>query len=108
MAEALYKPHGERVFQRISLQEALKLEKQGKAYRPSMHQPGVFYGKLVVASEPVKKEEVKKEEVKKEEVKKEEVKKEKVVEPPVKTPTDQTYKTRDLVANRNPRNRKTT
>ena len=103
MAEALYKPHGERVFQRISLQEALKLEKQGKAYRPSMHQPGVFYGKLVVASEPVKKEEVKKEEVKKEEVKKE-----KVVEPPVKTPTDQTYKTRDLVANRNSRNRKTT
>ena len=93
MAEALYKPHGERVFQRISLQEALKLEKQGKAYRPSMHQPGVFYGKLVVASEPVKKEEVKKEEV---------------VETPVKTPTDQTYKTRDLVSNRNPRNRKTT
>ena len=103
MAEALYKPHGERVFQRISLQEALKLEKQGKAYRPSMHQPGVFYGKLVVASEPVKKEEVNKEEVNKEEVKKD-----KVVEPPVKTPTDQTYKTRDLVSNRNPRNRKTT
>jgi len=47
MPEALYKPYGMSHFQRISLEEAQKLEAEGKAYRPAAHQPGVYYGKLV-------------------------------------------------------------
>jgi len=48
MPEALYKPHGMSHFQRISLEEAKKLEAAGKAYRPSAHQPGVYYGTVAV------------------------------------------------------------
>ena len=47
MAEALYKPHGMSHFQRIKLEEAQALEAAGKAYRPSAHQPGVYYGRAM-------------------------------------------------------------
>jgi hypothetical protein len=49
MPEALYKPHGASHFQRISLEEAQKLEAEGKAYRPAAHQPGVYYGTAMVS-----------------------------------------------------------
>ena len=48
MPEALYKPHGMSHFQRIKLEEAQKLEAEGKAYRPNAHQPGVYYGRAMV------------------------------------------------------------
>jgi hypothetical protein len=32
-------------FQRIKLEDARAMEAAGKAYRPSAHQPSVFYGK---------------------------------------------------------------
>jgi hypothetical protein len=35
-------------FRRISLKEAQALEAAGKAYRPSAHQPGVYYGTAMV------------------------------------------------------------
>ena len=48
MPEALYKPHGMSHFQRIKLEDAQKLEAEGKAYRPNAHQPGVYYGRAMV------------------------------------------------------------
>jgi len=48
MPEALYKPHGMSHFRRISLKEAQALEAAGKAYRPSAHQPGIYYGTATV------------------------------------------------------------
>jgi len=74
MPEALYKPHGMSHFRRISLKEAQALEAAGKAYRPSAHQPGVYYGRAVVPENlnavpdeeppPAKEEPVKEEPVK--------------------------------------------
>jgi hypothetical protein len=52
MSQAIIKIHGEPHFRRITMREALELEKAGKAYRPSSHQPGVFYGTADMAAKP--------------------------------------------------------
>jgi hypothetical protein len=56
MPEALYKPHGMSHFRRISLKEAQALEAAGKAYRPSAHQPGIYYGTAMIPDAVVEEE----------------------------------------------------